>query len=474
MKLPPALRFLEANAWALRPEVFEALAEIVARHADGVRLDDAQVRAAMGREDDGASAEPRMEMIGTTAVVSLRGVIARYADQVNGACQPAGRSAESLIGDLDALARNPGVQAVVLRIDSPGGTVAGTAEVADAVRALSASGTPVYAFVDGMAASAAYWIASQADEIVAAGPTSAVGSIGIIAALIERQPASGTKVHVIRSAPLKAPGTAGEAIDERQRASIQQHVDDLHEAFATTVAGGRGMTVAQQAAASTGEVFASKRAQALGLIDSVEPWGAFIARIGGGASRFRAAAPVAPAARDGADAITARAEQDAEPYTTTAHAGEPAPEQPMSKMVLTAVVLAAIVAAHPEHALLAVERANAGDDEAKVRDAIAGAEKAKVEAKAKADAEANAKRVADLEAKAKADAEKITALEREKADLQTKHDALAALKTGAAAGTKIKADGDDAQVRKVTRAEFAVNPTAYAKALRTGSAVLVD
>jgi len=266
--LSPALRFLSSQVWAIHPPIFDSLSALLEDRANGHRpaaFDDGSV-------DSAPASEPSPTIVGNTAIMPVRGVLARYADQINGACQDAGRSAESMQRDLQALASDPRIERIILRIDSPGGTVAGTAETGQVIRDISANGKPVIAFVDGMAASAGYWLASQCDEIVMAGPTTEVGSIGVITAHVDStraQESRGFKVQVFRTSPLKAPGAMGESLTREQALSIDRDMADFHQVFASTVQAGRGLTDEQLAAATTGEMWRPDAAIAMGLADRV-------------------------------------------------------------------------------------------------------------------------------------------------------------------------------------------------------------
>jgi signal peptide peptidase SppA len=279
-----------------------------------------------------------MVITGSTAVIPVRGVIAQYADQVNGACQDTGRSAQQLQSDLKAALASGQVQRVILQINSPGGTVAGTQETADLIRAVSVAGKPVTAYVDGMAASAAYWLASQADEIVASSSTAEVGSIGVLTAFVDStraDEAAGYKTTVIRSAALKAPGAYGEQVDSQQVASMQRLVNDMHAAFADAVAAGRGLTAEQTAKAATGELFTARTALGLGLIDRIASLDALLAEVDPAASPVPISSP-APAMSASASANTPTAAAVAE-----------------SESCMDAATLAALTAlsnSHPEHA----------------------------------------------------------------------------------------------------------------------------
>lgn len=349
--MTPSLRFISSHHWAMVPATFDALTSILLRHAAGERLvakENAGLLSDLGL--DTAAVEPRMTVLGSTALVPIRGVIARYADQVNGSCQDQGRSADALLADLATIAADPAIQRAVLVIDSPGGTVAGTAEVAEAVRALSAS-KPVTAYVDGLAASAAFWIASQADEIVASAPTAEVGSIGVITAFVDSTRADekdGYRVQVMRSTALKAPGAFGQGMDAQQAASVQRLLSDLHGSFAAAVAAGRGMTAEQVAAIATGELYTAQTGIANGLVDRIASLAAVLAGFDPVAAE---ALPVAAMRLRSAGTSDPTASTPTPPADAAVPEGTPptaATETPM----LTVPQVAALLAVHIAHAEL--------------------------------------------------------------------------------------------------------------------------
>lgn len=164
---------------------------------------------------------------------------------------------------------DPRSRSLVLRVDSPGGEVAGCGVCADAIRAASAaSGKPVVAYVDELAASAAYWLASAADKIVT--PASGMlGSIGVIATRIEdTEGNAGRKVHFITSGARKADGHPEIPLGEEELAATQAKIDALADVFAGAVAERRGMTLAQVRGLEA-DVFVGADAVARGLADRV-------------------------------------------------------------------------------------------------------------------------------------------------------------------------------------------------------------
>lgn len=372
----PAMRFLTANAWALTPTVFDALCAIIESHARGEK----NQASAMDLGSDEPATQPAMQIIGDAAVIPVVGVLARYSSQVNGMCQDHGRSAESLQADLQAALVNPNVRRVILRIDSPGGSVAGTAETGDMIRRVSAAGKPVIAFVDGAAYSAAYWLASQCDQIIASADTAGVGSIGVLTTMLSRaaDTASG-KLLVVRSTPLKAVGVG--PITDEQLASVQRSIDDIHEAFAIAVQAGRGLTDAQIATIATGELFVASKAIAMGMVDGIA---SFDDVLNGGQQTN-----VPPSTQTYVPTISA----------STRHQGK-------TTMKLTAQALAALIVAESAHAALISQAAIAGDDEPAICAKIAAAKTGEAQARIVAlEQELSARDAALAEAKAKHDAE---------------------------------------------------------------------
>ena len=136
------------------------------------------------------------------------------------------------------------VQAVFLDIDSPGGTVNGTPELAALVAEVSKA-KYTYAFTDGQMCSAAYWIASQADAIFAT-LSARVGSIGVLMPMLDESKAfeqAGLKVELFAAGKYKSIGVAGTSLTDEQRAWLQAQVDETYADFKTAVlARGRRIT----------------------------------------------------------------------------------------------------------------------------------------------------------------------------------------------------------------------------------------
>ena len=162
------------------------------------------------------------------------------------------------------------VEQIELSIDSPGGSVAGVQQLADLIHEARKI-KPIKAVVSDMAASAAYWLASQADTIEA-NPSALIGSIGVYRVLVDSSKAmddEGVRVHLIKSGEHKGTGTPGVAISDAQIEEEQRIVDDVAEMFVEAVARGRGLSVDTVSNFATGSTWFADKAQPMGLVDEL-------------------------------------------------------------------------------------------------------------------------------------------------------------------------------------------------------------
>lgn len=170
---------------------------------------------------------------------------------------------ECVIEAVNEAAANDAVQAVLLDIDSPGGSVNGTPELAQAVADLSRQ-KYVYAFTAGQMCSAAYWIASQCDAIYMT-PSARVGSIGVIASILDDSEAlreDGIKIEVFAAGKYKSLGTSGVSLTEEQRLWMQENVEEIAAEFRAAVLA-RGRKIPEEA--MEGQTFSAKVAMRLNL-----------------------------------------------------------------------------------------------------------------------------------------------------------------------------------------------------------------
>ena len=175
---------------------------------------------------------------------------------------------EEITAAVREAANRPDIEAVFLDIDSPGGTVTGTPELAQAV-ADAGKQKPVYAFSSGLMCSAAYWVASQAQAIYVT-PSARVGSIGVIQPIIDDSEAfknAGLKVEVFAAGKFKSIGMPGLALTDPQRECIQSNIEETAQDFHAAVLA-RGRKIPPEA--MEGQDFSGKQAQKMNLAGVVQ------------------------------------------------------------------------------------------------------------------------------------------------------------------------------------------------------------
>lgn len=171
---------------------------------------------------------------------------------------------------IDLLADDKSVKAVIVKINSPGGSVSGGETLHSAIARVAAK-KPVVAVMDGMAASAGYMIATPAERIFAHELT-ITGSIGV---LLEAPEFSGllgklgVDAQVIRSGPLKDEPSLVRPLSPAGRDVAQGLVNDMYDQFVAMVASGRKLPVDKVRQLGDGRPYTGRQALALGLIDAI-------------------------------------------------------------------------------------------------------------------------------------------------------------------------------------------------------------
>jgi signal peptide peptidase SppA, 36K type len=179
------------------------------------------------------------------------------------------RGNQDRVEAIERLARSR-ARAVIVHIDSPGGTTAGSEQLYDSLRALQAK-KPMVVVVDGLAASGAY-IAALSGEYIIAQDTSLVGSIGVLFQypnFTDVLKTIGIKVEEVKSSPLKAAPNGFEPTSPAARAAIEAIVVDSYAWFKDLVKDRRKMDDAQLAAVADGRVFTGRQGVGLKLVDSL-------------------------------------------------------------------------------------------------------------------------------------------------------------------------------------------------------------
>lgn len=261
-----AVEYIGEAAWAIHPAALETILQIVGERSSGYSPSPEEIRERIGARDadvEPAASEP------SVAVLDLSGPIipkANLMSQMSG-----GTSIERFRGAFREALASEDVKAIVLNIDSPGGSVEQIPEMGAEI--LAARGQkPIVAQANTWAASGAYWIASAADEIVVT-PSGEVGSIGVYSAhddISGAQEKLGIKKTLVKAGKYKVEANPWEPLGDEAKAEMQRKVDAYYDMFVAAVATGRGVsdeTVREDF--GQGRMLMSSEAVAAGLADRV-------------------------------------------------------------------------------------------------------------------------------------------------------------------------------------------------------------
>lgn len=222
------------------------------------------------------SSNPLLSVEDGVGIIRIHGPLMRDPDLISSLLFGATDMNQVAEAIQEAVAQDA-VKSILLDIDSPGGTVNGTPELAQAV-ADAAKLKSIHAFSAGQMCSAAYWIASQCDAVYAT-PSARVGSIGVMLPFIdsaEKFRSQGLKVEVFAAGKFKGMGTPGVSLSEEQRALIQSDIEEVAADFKTAVLA-RGRKIPDEA--MEGQSFSARKAQRFNLAGTVRHRDEALARL---------------------------------------------------------------------------------------------------------------------------------------------------------------------------------------------------
>ena len=174
-----------------------------------------------------------------------------------------------VVDEIRRFAKDDGIRAIVLRIESPGGVVAAAQEIYDELGKVRRRGKPIVASMGGIAASGGYYIACGADSIVA-NPGTLTGSIGVIMRLPNAEELLkkiGLRYEVIKTGKYKDTGSMSRPMTPEERALLQEMLDDVHDQFVTVVSVERNIDKDAVMEFADGRVMSGRQALELGLVD---------------------------------------------------------------------------------------------------------------------------------------------------------------------------------------------------------------
>lgn len=262
------LRAVYERPWAILPSTLALIVDIIRFRAAGGMLSDDEISARVSAAQNGPRKGGRQS--GTVAVIPVYGPISQRQNMMS--ASSGGTSIEQLTSDFRGAMADDQVDGIVLEVDSPGGTVDMVEELATEIRAARGS-KPIVAVANVMAASAAYWLASSADEIVVT-PSGYVGSIGVFSAhedLSAQAEMDGVKVTLVSAGRFKTEGNPWEPLSEEAQANVQDQVNQVYATFVGAVAKGRGTSVEDvRHGYGEGRVMLAKDALAAGMVDRID------------------------------------------------------------------------------------------------------------------------------------------------------------------------------------------------------------
>lgn len=236
---------------ALLPQTIAALQMVLERANSGVRLSADEIRSALAFDQEQeneqraarrrAGGEASAQQPNTIAVLPVSGVIGHRAHLVEDSSSGVGTSTEILGAHFRRLVADPNVGAIVFDHDSPGGSVYGVGELSDQIHAARGA-KPMVAVVNSLSASASYWLASAADEIVIT-PGGEAGSIGVWTAhqdWSKYYEQKGIKTTLLSAGKYKVEGHPYAPLGDEAQAAIQDGVDKYYGMFVEHVARNRG------------------------------------------------------------------------------------------------------------------------------------------------------------------------------------------------------------------------------------------
>lgn len=257
------------SPWSIAPEKLQEIRAVYETHMKGEKIDLKPIKAAMQSGMNELEAERGYRVESGVAIIDIRDVLTKGMTFFS---YLFGGTAMREVGDaFDRAMEDPQVHAVILAIDSPGGTVDGTEELSGKI--MSARGKkPIVSWADGMMASGAYWVGAAADKIYIAGDTTTVGSIGVVATHVDISKADemmGERWTEITAGRYKRIASSHKPLSEEGRAYIQEQVDAIYSVFVQSVAAMRGRSVEEVLESADGRIFVGQQAITAGLADGV-------------------------------------------------------------------------------------------------------------------------------------------------------------------------------------------------------------
>lgn len=217
--------------WMILPSMHEIIRTQLEQHMAGEK-------AQMPMPDDEMPEDPEdempMEEKANVAIINIEGIIGKRLGMLETMC--GGCDVDLISEAIDVVMEDPNITDVIFYINSPGGTVCGVPELAQKIAGCGDK-KRTWAMVDVLAASAAYYLASQCGTVVCT-PSSELGSVGVYSIYLDESVAlanAGIKVNAISAGKYKLTGASFKPMTDEERAMLQADVDKIYNAFKAAV-----------------------------------------------------------------------------------------------------------------------------------------------------------------------------------------------------------------------------------------------
>lgn len=261
--------------WAIRAEAIPTVARIMTRELGSTTTPGPEAAAGAGAWE-AALPSTRGPQGNKVAIVPIQGVLTQDGPRYYGS------NYQGITEAVEQAAADPDVKSIILSVDSPGGQVTGLPECASTIAA-AAKAKPVHAIVEGAAASAAYWLTSQASDITVT-PSGEVGSVGVRMMHVDLSEAldkEGIKVTELHSGDFKTEWSPYQPLSDEAKENMTGRIQDSHADFLADIAKGRGAratAAVKKNRFGEGRMFDAETAAKNGMVDRVQPTREFYRR----------------------------------------------------------------------------------------------------------------------------------------------------------------------------------------------------
>lgn len=204
-------------------------------------------------------------------LIHINGVITSEQNEMNAFMPTGGTDSETVVQQLDEARKDNNIKAVVIRVNSPGGSAAASQEIFQAINRFKTTGRKVIVSMGDVAASGGYYVSAPAD-IIYANSATLTGSIGVIMQMMNYEglyEKIGLDTVTLKAGKYKDIGNPTRPMTEEEKAILQNILTEVHTQFKEAVMEGRGMTQEEVDKIATGEIWSGRQAKEKKLVDEV-------------------------------------------------------------------------------------------------------------------------------------------------------------------------------------------------------------